>query len=548
MGPKLQAFCQAFADACSVPPHSVHRVLIANMTYLGHRHVPATMDLARMIKTELTACPHQNVALVIFPNIGQFGEAFTEDGVAKAVAAVKTTFTDDLYNLECRELSFVWDEQTMYSPTRAGAHQGLMCFLKPDPGVPASPYVFKKSSLWVRRAIAKPVQVHPRSEFVDPHSSALVASDANLAAGRELRQHVTGMDMYDSLIRACFKGTGLSRSDLVMLADLCPYDATLPKTALNLVAAHNQGQGIPVLACSSLSWTQATGVPQANARGIAFLHKNLRMHLLGMVRSKAISLPSLPPGIMATVAAPGPRPTYDEAEFKVTMPRQDGTLPIRQTVHDEWADQDFAEQFHVLVMAHNAEWNASGVPFKATPESQKRVAEPTAESLEASTAVSLPPVEGGKEKIVADNPGAVHCVLGFDSGFELIHTGKKELYIHALRDIVVSSDHALCCMGGGEYETKEAGIALMADRQGPSLRPAGPAQQGCLPSRCVCPGFHPSFGRAQARSGSSSSWRTTRRSSLSSPILSRPCSLRSPCPPSPSGISCATSRSRTSSQ
>ena len=483
MGPKLQAFCQAFADGCSVPPHFVHRVLIANMTYLGHRHVPLTMDLARLIKTELTACPHQNAALVIFPNIGQFGEAFTEEGIAKAVRAVKATFMDDLYSLECREFSFVWDEQTMYSPTRAGAHHGLMCLLKSDPGVPAPQYVFKKSALWVRRAISKPVQVHPRSEFVDPHSSALVASDANMAAGRELRQHVTGMDMYDSLIRACFKGTDLSRSDLVMLVDLCPYDACLPKTALNLAAGHNRGQGIPVMACSSLSWAQATGVPQCIARGVAFLHKSLRMHLLSMVKTKAIVLPSVPPGVLAAAAAAGPRPTYEEAEFKVTMPRQDGTLPIRQTVHDEWVDQDFAEPFRALVMAHNAEWNTSGVPFKASPESQKRVAEPTAESLEASTAVSLPPVEGGKEKIAADNPGAVHSVLGFDSGFELIYTGKKELYMHALRDVVVSSDQALCCMGGGEYVTQAAGVAHMAGRQGPSLQPA-PARP---PGRGVCP-------------------------------------------------------------
>jgi len=80
---------------------------------------------------------------------------------------------------------------------------------------------------------------------------------------------------------------------------------------------------------------------------------------------------------------------------------EDDSLPIKQSVYDEWADSEMRNMFNEVVQAHNEKFNPSGQPWKP-----KRQVENSRESAE-TRAVALKSAEVSKEELVRDGASEV---------------------------------------------------------------------------------------------------------------------------------------------
>ena len=88
---------------------------------------------------------------------------------------------------------------------------------------------------------------------------------------------------------------------------------------------------------------------------------------------------------MLSLASPGEaeqKPTYKDADYVVTHPMDDDSLPIKQSVYDEWQDSEMKREFKGVVQDHHAKFNVSGQSWKP-----KRQVEDSRESPESRAVV-----------------------------------------------------------------------------------------------------------------------------------------------------------------
>jgi hypothetical protein len=123
---------------------------------------------------------------------------------------------------------------------------------------------------------------------------------------------------------------------------------------------------------------------------------------------------------------------------------EEDSLPIKQSVYDEWADSEMRNMFNEVVQAHNEKFNPSGQPWKP-----KRQVENSRESAE-TRAVALKSAEVSKEELVRDGASEV---AGADPFYSIIvPKGGDAMYLYGVSDGVVSDEIPFCGMGTGEYE------------------------------------------------------------------------------------------------
>lgn len=119
-----------------------------------------------------------------------------------AQRAVVAQLEDECWKLVVREVQLLFDESTMYSPSRALFHPCLMVISREKiPNTDNFRNKFAQSQLFVRRAVVH-VPVMQRSAFRNPTrkiDTVNAGIEHTLSSPAELKQHVSGPAMYSSV-------------------------------------------------------------------------------------------------------------------------------------------------------------------------------------------------------------------------------------------------------------------------------------------------------------------------------------------------------------
>ena len=193
------------------------------------------------------------------------------------------------------------------------------------------------------------------------------------------------------VLRGVLKGVCEGQTKTCVVVDLLPYDGTLPLAVSRGVSDDDGdlpgisgGPGIPDgkrrkkepfvkiddMSCISILWA-GTNKDEIDLRQQVrvFVRDRLTEDMKVGIRTGTSTLPDaaevphfrpLDSFIAITRA-----PTLDAARFEHTKPLADLTLPILQTVHDEFDGYfpDICREFKEIVAQHNVEFNPSGGAF-----------------------------------------------------------------------------------------------------------------------------------------------------------------------------------------
>lgn len=200
----------------------------------------------------------------------------------------------------------------------------------------------------------------------------------------------------------------------VLVVDLLPYDGTLALACATGLKVADSGDAeepaLPALpgvsgvsrkkrriedeisvssvGCISVLWAGGEEHIRLTKNHI---HERITQSLLQSLRTGNSSLPAaseVPAVRSFDTFTTAVLPVLDESRFKHTRPLSDKTLPILQSVYDEFEDTDSGvkAEFEEFVKLHNVEWNRSCKPFN----NRKRGLDDTeTKDLDAEGAVNL---------------------------------------------------------------------------------------------------------------------------------------------------------------
>ena len=229
------------------------------------------------------------------------------------------------------------------------------------------------------------------------------------------------------------------------MVDLLPYDGTLPLALSRGVPDDDSdlpgisgGPGVPDakrrkkesfakidhIGCISVLWAGANKDDFKHVR--AFIIDRLEEAMKVGIRTGTSTLPEaadVPPfRPLDSFTAITKAPVLDATSFKHTKPLADLTLPVLQSVHDEFEDTlpEIATSFEEIVARHNAEFNPSGRAFKDRPGMKDDKA-PKMVPADLVALVSASDDPATKEDIIAKfGPDNTVVLPGSSSGFEMV--------------------------------------------------------------------------------------------------------------------------------
>ena len=148
-----------------------------------------------------------------------------------------------------------------------------------------------------------------------------------------------------------FDGLRIGRAHSALIVDLAPYDGSLQRVLVDL--ASDNSNTIPDMRCASICWAGLTN--EERTRISAFLHRDIRTHIYNLSEQQKYQVPGL--ATLPSAAEELAKPTYKEQDYLLTHPEANESLPLRQTLFDEWADNsEYRISFNNLVQDHNVQF------------------------------------------------------------------------------------------------------------------------------------------------------------------------------------------------
>ena len=198
---------QTVADETMKPRETLYKIFVANLTYLGSNHGSCTLQLARIMSDQLNADPDRSVGAVILPNTGSLGAGMASSAITTAQRAVVSSFEDNAWKLDVREISILWDESSMYSQQRPLSHPAIMFFSEQNLETGIRRCRFRDSNLYVRRVLLPGaasgrvggVPVLQRAAFINPCRRLGFGDIARLSDEAELKQNISGVGLWDAV-------------------------------------------------------------------------------------------------------------------------------------------------------------------------------------------------------------------------------------------------------------------------------------------------------------------------------------------------------------
>ena len=197
-------------------------------------------------------------------------------------------------------------------------------------------------------------------------------------------------------------GLHVGRAHTALVVDLAPYDGSLQRMMVDL--ASDNSNNLPDMRAAAICWT---GPTEERSRITSFLHRDIRTHVYNLSDQQKYNVPGL--AALPSATENPLKPTYKEKDYVLTHPESDDSLPLCQTLFDEWAEiGEYRNAFTELVREHNSQFNPTGKVFKAN----KRAATDDAQTSLESRAVVLQVSQETKDSVM--HKGNVHEVVGSD--------------------------------------------------------------------------------------------------------------------------------------
>lgn len=376
---------------------------------------------------------------------------------------------DQGVDLAFRSLGLYISMDGMYSADRAGHHELLMLVSRQmqsekSEKVAKLKTMFANSFLWKRRRVSDAVQLLQRKDFINPLASIHRHDVRNLSYPQELRQHFTGVSMWNQIIKDLWTDISVTRSDLCIYVDLCPYDDSLAGAIINQKSENSSvGTSLPQAACMSIVWVADT--PADKARIVKFLSQAIRTTIYKETMDKKYKLPALADEIFNQPKIESV-PALVLGDYTVCLPQDDGSLPILQTCYDEWlAVPGVDAEFKEAVADHDKKFNPSGVPWKGqkrTEPAQCEVKDVDEEKLAQPLHAQIgdPTTKEAADQVY----GSPHILPGNPTSVELLLYPGHGLFLYSGAAVVVGTQVPLGLLKG---EFKLGNDALQADGSGP---------------------------------------------------------------------------------
>lgn len=383
---------QVFADSSGVAgKDGIYRIDIFNLAYLGQQHSRNIDSIVSIIKDHCATHPEDSVALVILPNTPRFGITMTgvsnqhrDAIIEQAREDVKRALAEPGNDLLLREVCFFWDLETMKSHDRSLKEDLIVCCSSQQHEPTKTPRARAvTSNLWRRRAVVTPIPVVQRLDYVDPTVPFSTFERGNLSKYQERKQWITGEPMYKHLLEGLWSTA--TQPSMVFVRDYTLYDCSLLQACASVNSVRSSRS--PTVAYAGVVvWQPDKAAKRAT---MDWVSTHARRWLHQQVEQKSYNIPGL--RLPAQLAETGPRPSCSESNFVLCFPRSDGTLPIRQSVYDEWssAPADLKDAFNSMVGDHDKDVNPSGTPWKGH---HKREGDPSV--LADANAITIVPAEG----------------------------------------------------------------------------------------------------------------------------------------------------------
>ena len=466
---------QTLADVsppCS--PGSVPRIGVWSLPAVGPKLQLSLSKLKDSVQADVTEHPGIACHVVILPNTPKWGSAAAGGTWAYKHATLQfqadvTQALQDVKEAMVLPCCGLYNEETMHSDKRELKVEFLLvlsCCTTGADGKEALRSIWSKSQLFVRKALPQRVDVFGRSFYKDWSSQCALFDRGHHSTPQELKQWHSGTSLLTAVLQSLCKGMHFSKEHRVLIKDMTLYDDQLGASVIALNA--NSSKNLPLFGYCGVAWGHQH---KASTRSLQ-VEMSLKDQLVGRAKEDPASLPFFK---MAKIAAPAvmlsSRPTYAEDQFKVTCPRANQELPVRQVSYDKFAGKLFLltaapvpgttglSWDHILEQ-HNREFNITGVPYK----SRKREADVDVEALSAeeaaAAAVSLPSPgpDEPQDEAALEAGQALTCNSGHAShSFRVTRQGR--LYIVAKEDVVLSCCEALFVIRG---DAKQGPAALKA--------------------------------------------------------------------------------------
>ena len=382
--------------------------------------------------------------------------------------------SDAGHDLAWRTVGLYISMDGMYSADRSGHHELMMVVSKQMSKTNKLRSEFSNSFLWKRRRTSEPVQLLQRKDFINPTAAIQRHDSRNLSHPQELRQHYTGISMWNQVIKDLWMDIPVNRGDACVYVDLCPYDAYFPLSIIHQKSENAAiGMGLPQSACISVAWVKFDEKDD-KPRIVAYTKKTIALTIYRETMEKKYKLPALSEDIFTRPKIENV-PSINLSDFTVCRPQDDGTLPILQTCYDEWsAIPGVDTEFKELVDQHNQKHNPSGVPWKAQKRtSLAQAPEVQEEDDDEKLAQPINSKDGDPTtKDDADKAyGVAHTIPAHPAGVELLIYPDVGLFIHASNDAVVTTHQALGLLkgefklGNDALQTEASGLAVCLQEQ-----------------------------------------------------------------------------------
>jgi hypothetical protein len=406
---------------------------------LGPLHSVMMPELLADAAKEAALHPSTFIGILCLPNTSAYGKSSAKKHMQEAKDDILNKLQEPCNNFEVELVTLQWDSSTMYSDIRPGKADWVVFIssIRDGSGKPVSE--FHSCKPMVRTCLPGLVPVFQRANFRNWLVQSGSASSELLHEPVELRQWNTGVSQWTAWLEAVLQGRGVSRS--AQIRDWCPCDNTLGKTCMLLNA--KQPRTLPRLAYTGTAWLNLI-----HQHGGMFLAENIKLALVCDLRQLLLTRAYRFPGLYVPdtpAAAQGARPRMPD-HFKLTQPRGETELPIRQTVLDQWAKDMPLQQDHLkkIIQAHDCAVNKSGVPHRT----QSRPSPVSLADLPGAKAIRLDMIPGqatSMEELVDKCGPIVEVITG---EYKLLACKQGSLYVVGLADCVLRVEKPLFIVKG----------------------------------------------------------------------------------------------------
>ena len=108
------AICDKFSDVVQVARHSLYKLYVVNMTYLGYEAMTKEAEITTIIRAKLGDDPEHSCALIITPNTGPYKQTYDDAAAESVRRGLLDNLRDEQNQLLVKDCSIFFNLKSMW--------------------------------------------------------------------------------------------------------------------------------------------------------------------------------------------------------------------------------------------------------------------------------------------------------------------------------------------------------------------------------------------------------------------------------------------------